>query len=219
MRWILALGSALLLAGCTGAERTADSVPPEATAGQTAAVKASARPEFVEVTLPAGTTLALDLQSGVSSETSQVEDAVRASLRTAIVIDDKEVLPVGTELAGTVISADRSARVKGRARVAFRFNSLRHDGTDYDIRTAAISREARATKGSDAKKIGIGAGIGAAIGGILGGGDGAAKGAAVGGGAGTGVVLSTRGKEIALGPGAHVTTRLMEPVTVRLRRR
>jgi hypothetical protein len=55
------------------------------------------------------------------------------------------------------------------------------------------------------------------IGGILGGGDGAAKGAAVGGAAGTGVVLSTRGKEVTVAPGTSVSTKLLEPVTLSVR--
>jgi hypothetical protein len=66
-------------------------------------------------------------------------------------------------------------------------------------------------------KVGIGAGVGAAVGGLLGGGSGAAKGAAIGGAAGTGAVLATRGEEVRLGPGADVTTRLTEPLTVRVK--
>ena len=52
------------------------------------------------------------------------------------------------------------------------------------------------------------------IGGILGGGDGAAKGAVVGGAAGTGLVLSTRGRDVTLGPGAALAVRLTEPAAV-----
>jgi len=62
-----------------------------------------------------------------------------------------------------------------------------------------------------------GAAGGAIIGGILGGGSGAAKGAAIGGAGGTGVVLATKGKEVRLGPGAAITTRLTAPLTVRMK--
>ena len=85
------------------------------------------------------------------------------------------------------------------------------------INTELFSRQASATKGEDATKIGIGAGAGAAIGAILGGKKGAAEGAAVGGGAGTGVVLATKGDEVRLASGADVTTRLTAPLTVRVR--
>ena len=80
-----------------------------------------------------------------------------------------------------VTDVERSGRVKGRARVAYRFNSVRAGGERYDIETSSIAHLAPATKGADATKIAIGAGAGAAVGAILGGGDGAAKGAAVGG--------------------------------------
>jgi hypothetical protein len=177
---------------------------------------APAAPQFREVTLPAGTTLQLRLQSAVASDTSQVEDAVRAELRQAVSADGVSVLPAGTQLAGIVTAAEQSGRVKGRARVAYRFDSLTHDGDRYDITTAPLSHEAEATKGEDATKIAIGAGAGAAIGALIGGGDGAAKGAAIGGAGGTGVVLATRGEEVRLGPGASVTTRLTAPLTLRI---
>jgi hypothetical protein len=102
--------------------------------------------------------------------------------------------------------------------VAFRFTSIDPPGEAerVAIRTDTVARRAPATKRHDAAKIGGGAAGGAIIGGILGGGDGAAKGAAIGGAAGTGVVLATRGREIRLGPGADVTVRLAQPVTVRV---
>src|SRR6185436_18497760 len=142
---------------------------------------------------------------------------VRASLRQAVSVDGTSVLPSGTEVVGTVTDVERAGRVKGRARVAYRFNSINYDGEKYDIRTNTLSHLAPATKGEDATKIGIGAGAGAAIGALLGGGDGAAKGAAIGGAGGTGVVLATRGKEVRLGPGADVTARLTAPLTVRVK--
>jgi hypothetical protein len=169
--------------------------------------------------VPAGTSLALELKSTVASDTSHVEDAVQATLRRPVSVGGEEVLPAGTAVVGSVTNADGAGRVKGRAEVAFRFTSLQHDGTHYDIQTAAISRRAEATKKKDATKIGIGAGAGAALGAILGGGSGAAKGAVLGGAAGTGVVLATKGKEIRLGPGADVATRLTAPVTIRVRAR
>ena len=122
-------------------------------------------------------------------------------------------------MTGVVTAAERSARVKGRARVAFRFTAIDPpgDAQRMSMRTDTVSRLAEATKKQDAYKIGGGAAGGAIVGGILGGGDGAAKGAAIGGAAGTGVVLATRGKEIRLGPGTPVSVRLAAPLTVRVR--
>jgi hypothetical protein len=148
-----------------------------------------------------------------------VEDQVRGTVRRAVSVDDIVVIPAGATVTGTVIEATRSGRVKGRARVAFRFSSLDlpGDAERVPIRTGAIAREAQGTQKKDAAKIGGGAAAGAVIGGILGGGDGAAKGAAVGGAAGTGVVLSTRGKEVTVAAGTSVSTKLLEPVTLSVR--
>ena len=175
-------------------------------------------PRYREVTLPAGTVLPLELKTAVASDSSHVEDAVRATLRRPVSVNGVEALPAGTEVLGHVTAANRSARVKGRAQVAFRFTSVDPPGADgrLAIRTDPISRRAPATRKQDAAKIGGAAAGGAIIGGILGGGDGAAKGAVIGGTAGTGVVLSTRGREVRLGPGAAVSARLAAPLTLRI---
>ncbi len=176
-------------------------------------------PEYREVTVPAGTTLAVELTSAVASNTSHVEDPVRGTVRRAVRIDGLEAVPAGTTLIGHVTSAHPAGKVKGRASIAFRFNTidLPGDAAREPISTAAYSRTSRATKQKDATKIGAGAGAGAIIGGILGGGSGAAKGAAIGGGAGTAVVLSTTGDEVGLPAGTPVTIHLTAPLVVRVR--
>lgn len=195
-----------------GALRAAPARPPAAPA----APPAPEAPRFREIRLRAGTELPLKLETAVASDTATLEDTVRASLRRDIVVDDVTVLPAGTDLTGVVTAADRAGKVKGRARVAFRFTSLSFDAERYDIRTSAVSRTAKGTKKKDAAKIGIGAGAGAVIGGIIGGGKGAAVGTAVGGGAGTGMVLATRGEEVRLSAGTPVTVTLSEPLVVRV---
>jgi len=222
LKWLTVLAFAVTLVACDGAEKASSTEEaansPEASK-DSALTKAVAKviPVYKDVTIPAGTTLRLDLASSIASDTSKVEDAVRATVREAVVVDGKTVVPAGASLAGVVTDVADSGRVKGRARIAYRFNSLTVDDERYDIATSPTSHVAEATKGEDAKKIGIGAGAGAVIGGIIGGGSGAAKGAAIGGGAGTGVVLATKGKEVRLGPGTNVTTKLTAPLTLRVK--
>ena len=167
-----------------------------------------------DVTLPAGTVLPLILDSYVASDTSRIESPVHAHLRRALIVDGIEVLPAGTPVSGFVTQARRSARVKGRARIAFRFTSMAVDDDRYRVETSSVVRQAPGTKKRDAATIGIPAGAGALIGGLTKGGKGAAVGGAVGGAAGTGVVLATRGKEVRLGRGAPVAVRLLRPVRV-----
>ena len=223
-KWLAVIAVAIACGACGGTDKASSdassdvaATEAEAANAEEGAAKKKAPPVYREVTIPAGTTLRLDLASSIASDTSHVEDPVHATVRQAVVVDGATIVPTGAELAGVVTDVAGSGRVKGRARIAYRFNSLEVGEEQYDIATAPTSHLAPATKGEDAKKIGIGAGAGAAIGAILGGGSGAAKGAAIGGGAGTGVVLATKGKEVRLGPGANVTTRLTAPVTIRVK--
>lgn len=176
------------------------------------------KPAFREVTIPAGTTLPLTLQTTVASDTSTVEDLVRATLRRPITIEGTQALPQGTTFIGHVTDAARSAKVKGRARIAFRFTraDLPGEGGQVNVRTGTVSRLAEATKKRDAATIGGGAVGGAIVGGIIGGGDGARKGAVIGGAGGTGVVLATRGKEVRLPSGTAISVKLTAPLTVRV---
>jgi hypothetical protein len=172
-----------------------------------------------EITIPAGTQLAVTLDTPVGSDTSRVEQPVAAHLTRPIHIQGQTVLAAGTRLGGVVTDATRSAKVKGRAHVAMRFTSLTPHGGDerYTISTAPVARTAQGTKQKDALEIGAPAAGGAIIGALVGGKKGALVGTAVGGGAGTAVVLSTRGKEVHLGKGAALTVRLAAPVTIRVR--
>lgn len=172
-----------------------------------------------EVTIPAGTELPIVLDTSVGSKTSRVEEPVRAHLSRAISVNGQPVLADGSIVSGVVTDATPAAKVKGRAHLAVRFDSITPRGGDerYRIETAAIGRTAPATKKNDAIKIGAPAAGGAIIGAIVGGGKGAAIGAAAGGGAGTAVVLSTTGKETSLPVGSPLRLRLTAPLTVRVK--
>jgi len=169
-----------------------------------------------QVLVPAGTAFEARLDTTIASQTSRVEDPVRATLTAPLVIDGATVAPAGSELLGTVTSARESGRVKGRAELGIRFEQLRAGTVTYDIQTSPLRWVAAATKGEDAAKVGIGAAVGAVVGGVTGGGKGAAVGSAVGAGGGSAVVLATKGDEIEVGAGSplrvELTTRLTATV-------
>jgi len=170
-----------------------------------------------EVTIPAGTKLPVTLDTTVGSDVSRVEERVTAHLTRPLVLDGVTVLPAGSRVGGVVTDATRSGKVKGRAHVAVRFDSVTAHDDRYRIETASIGRTAAATKQKDAVKIGAPAAGGAIIGAIAGGKKGAAIGTIVGGGAGTAVVMSTRGAEVHMPKGSALTLRLAEPLTVKIR--
>ena len=185
---------------------TTSSSPLSAAGGRAAGMPvANTSQEYREMTIPAGTTLRIDLRTSVGSDTSRVEQRVTAALRAPVSVRGAQVLPTGTQFVGHVTSVERAGRVKGRGSVAFRFTSLDAPGPGgaTAIRTSPVVRAAAATKKSDAEKIGGSAAGGAVLGAILGGGDGAAKGAAIGGAAGTGLVLGTRGKDVRVPAGTE----------------
>jgi hypothetical protein len=191
---------------------------PVATAGVEEAARAAV-PTWREVTIPAGTTLAIVLDTTVASATSRVEQPVSAHLARPLSLRGETVLAQGTRVSGVVTDATRSAKVKGRAHVAVRFDTLTPPGDDqrYTIHTASVGRTAPGTKKKDALEIGAPAAGGAIIGALIGGKKGAAIGTAAGGGAGAAVVLSTRGKEVSLPKGSALTLRLSQPVTIRVK--
>ena len=173
-------------------------------------------PEYRELMIPSGTTLSATLATSLASDTSKVEDTVRATLKSPVSVEGFELLPAGAKIVGNVTKVEPAAKVKGRALLAFRFNSVDLTAGPEHLSTETITHEAASTKGKDATKIGVGAGAGAIIGGIVGGGSGAAAGAAIGGGAGTATVLATKGDEVRLPAGTPVTVTLTAPLTIRV---
>jgi hypothetical protein len=184
-----------------------------------ASAETAAAPRVREVTIPAGTVLPIVLDTSVGSDTSRAEQSVSAHLSRPITFHGETVLAAGSRVGGVVTDAQPSGRVKGRAHVAVRFDSLSPRGEDerYDIRAASIGRTAASTRKKDALEIGAPAAGGAIIGALVGGKTGALVGTAVGGGAGTGVVLATKGKEVRLAKGTPLSLKLASPVTVKLR--
>jgi hypothetical protein len=213
-----AASNAVGTAGADAASPAAKSAAATATSPAPAPAEGRASEER-EITIPAGTTLPVILDTPVASDTSRVEQRVSAHLARAIVVRGATALPAGSHVSGVVTDARRSGKVKGLAHIGLRFDSVSPRGEDerYAMRTSAVGRTAPSTKKKDALEIGAPAAGGALIGAIVGGKKGAAVGGAVGGGAGTAVVLSTRGKEVRLAKGSALTLKLAAPLTVKVR--
>lgn len=222
--------SLLTLAACGGAAREQGSNPSPASSPASAAAPAEARtvqgqtavgtqpprPAFREVTIPAGTELALSLRTRVGSAVSEPGDPIEAVLAHPVMVDGREIVPANASVGGRVVSARPSGRVKGRAALGLTFDRLSIGDRRYDIETTAVRREAEATHKKDALSIGIPAAAGTIIGAIAGGRKGALIGGAAAGGAGTAYVLATPGQDIVLPAGTRLTARLTAPVTLRI---
>ena len=151
----------------------------------------------------AGTALPIVLKQGLTTKTAQPEDRVVAELAEDVVVDGDVLLPAGSEVSGHVVTALRSGRVKGKARLVVSFDQVRADGKTFRIDATGFDVTAGSSTGKDAKIAGGAAAAGVLIGAIADGGEGAVKGGLIGGAAGGAAVLATRGKEVELPAGSR----------------
>ena len=200
----------LALTGCGSSTEPAADASTAAKNGSRIATAPSSK----VTTLPAGTPIKVRTTSTLSTANVEAGATFRATLAEPLIVDGKEIAPKDADVDAVVVNADKGGRVKGVASISVRLTKLLLDDGAVAIKTGAYTREARATKKSDAVKVGIGAGVGAAIGAIAGGGQGAAVGAASGGAAGTGLVLATHGEPAVIAAESLLTFRLTAPVTV-----
>src|SRR4051812_22448939 len=71
----------------------APGAPPAPTPKEDAVAAPAKLPEFRELTISAGTTLPATLATAVASDTSNVEDSVRATLRSSVMAEGHQALP------------------------------------------------------------------------------------------------------------------------------
>ena len=184
---------------------------PEPTPTPTPAPTPTPRPRIVA----SGTALTVVLQQALTTKTAKAEDRVVAELAEDVVVDGDVLLPQGSEVRGHVVSAQRSGRVKGRARLVVAFDEVRVAGRSYQIQATGFDVTAGSSKGRDAKIAGGATAAGAVIGAIADGGSGAVKGGLIGGAAGGAAVLATRGVEVELASGSSYQIKLQKSLRLR----
>jgi hypothetical protein len=186
-----------------------------APAPQPAVTPPPAPPKPRVANLAAGRALTIRTTRELSTKTMKTGDVFSAILEEPIAAGNWVVAPAGARVDGRIVEADKGGRVRGKANLSVELTSLTiADGRKIEIVTSPISSEAAASKGKDAKKIGIGAGAGAAVGAIAGGGQGAAIGALVGGGAGA----ALRGEAAEIPAETVLAFELRSPVTIQERK-
>lgn len=197
--WI-AIGAVVLLGGGVYAYQTNDSW--QATVD---GALARVNPVTPKVELPAGTAIAIRLESTLTTKSSQVGDRFQAVVAEPVLLDGETVVPAGAEVTGRVVSVEQPGKASGRGHLQLGFDQLSFGGRSYDLETKSqVYRSASGTK-KDVAIIGGGVVGGAVVGGILDGGSGAAKGAVIGGAAGTGASLMTRGPQLEMKAGSVLT--------------
>ena len=169
--------------------------------------------------IPPGTHILLRMLNSISTRTASEGMQVYLQTVTPVAVDSAIVIPPGTYVQGSVSHAKRSGRVKGRAELGIRLETMTFaDGKMVKIspRLSEVDSgesgqrvdepesqvKAAGTRGRDAGQVAILAGTGAAIGALS---DRSLQGAGIGGGVGTAVglarVLLSRGNEVELRQG------------------
>jgi type IV secretion system protein VirB10 len=182
-----------------------------------------------EIVIPAHTAIPVALKNTINSRTAFVGQAIYCETIYPITVGNRIVIPVGSYVKGAVTQVKRPGRVKGKAEMGLRFESLTlpngttrwlratlssyAGNTDQGFRREEGRIEGEGSKGDDAGKIGTTATQGAIIGAVTGrSGKGAGIGAIGGGVGGLILVLATRGKEIVLLPGTNFELELSTPL-------
>jgi type IV secretion system protein VirB10 len=183
-----------------------------------------------KLVVPAETTIPLVLRNAINSRTAHVGQAIYCETIFPITVGNRIVVPVGSSVKGTVTQVIRPGRVKGRAQIGLRFDSIiLPNGTTRPLR-ATLSGfggtgnegfkpqeskiEGASTKGEDAGKVATSATEGTIIGGLSSrSGKGAGIGALSGGVGGLIWVLASRGKEVVLPSGTSLELQLAVPLS------
>ena len=166
------------------------------------------------IVIPAGTTIHVTLDQTVNSATANNGDPFAASLAVPVTSGSLVVLPVGTKVGGTVVTAQSAGKFKGNALLQLVIDSVRINGTRYPMQTNEIEDVGKSRGKRTAVGAGGGAAFGAILGAVAGGGKGAAIGALAGGGAGTAGAAFTGKKDIVLPAETRLHFRLAQPLSV-----
>lgn len=205
---------------------------PQAPESATLAPASASTPQSSQrhVTVPAGTEVLLQLKSGIDTKNSRVGDGVYCQTTFPVIVDNVVAIPPGTYVKGEIVRLQRAGKIKGRAEMQFKFTSLifpngytvdmpgtlHHDsGTPNADVDDEGQIKADSQKGKDTTTVGKGAGIGAAGGAIITGTrTGVLGGAGIGALAGLATILSTRGQDVRIEPGASLKMLFQVPLTV-----
>ncbi len=206
-----------------GWRKTGDAPPPTELASNVE------KPDKKAFTVQPGTKVPLSMINSISTKHAAEGDRIYLETVFPVLVSGKVVIPPGSYVAGTVTEVKRAGRVKGKAELYIRFDSLTlPNGVTREFRSRIGSLDGRASeeldksegkikgegnKVGDAQTIGTAAGAGAGIGGLA---TRTGMGAGIGAGAGAAAalvgVLLTRGPDAVLAKGTTLEMVLDRPL-------
>ena len=186
--------------------------------GQTTTVASQPQPTQapppVNLTVPAGTGLAIRINQHISVKHSHAGDPFSGEVVEPVMDNGMIVIPGGTPVSGRVDEAHRRGHFKGSSVLELRLTEMTLNGSEYGLDTHDNVR----TKKGKGKRTGAFVagmtGAGMLIGGVATGGVGLAIGGAAGAGAGTLIAGTTGNRDIEIPSESIVHFRLADDLVV-----
>jgi hypothetical protein len=167
------------------------------------------------VTVPAGTAIALSVNTQISTETAQPGDTWTGVTTAPMVIGNSAPIPAGSTVHG-VIAGAKGAEKGDRAFLYLTVASIDVNGKSIAIAASTDSIIAGSTRARNLGAIAGGAAAGALIGKAVGGsGKGALIGGLIGGAAATAGVAGSKGYQVVLKEGTELTFHTTREVVIR----
>jgi hypothetical protein len=168
----------------------------------------------LQLTVPAGTELAIRINQHISVKTSRVGDRFSGEVVEPVVLNGTVVIPHNTPVSGRVDASHRRGHFRGRSILELRLTEMTLNGNQYALDTHDSVRTKKGKGKRTAGFIGGMTGAGMLIGGIATGGVGLAIGGAAGAGAGTLLAGATGNRDISIPAESIVHFRLADQLVV-----
>lgn len=180
--------------------------------------------------IPAGTTLHCRLTQTLSTKMNYQGDLFAASVAEPLVVDGRDIIPVGSIVEGRVAWMARPGRIRGVGEMQLSAEKITFpDGRSYALNAvlmsaygaegAKVEGDEGTVKGPNSRlrtleEVGMGMGGGGFLGTIFGGFHGAVVGGVLGGAAGFVDTVRRHGKDLTLPAGTELNYQLTRPLEV-----
>lgn len=168
----------------------------------------------VNLTVPAGTELAVRINERIDVKHAAPGEHFSGEIVEPVIRDGNLLIPRGTPVRGRIDAAHRRGHFKGRSILELRLVSMTLNGNEYGLDTRDTMRTKKGKGKRTAGLIGGMTGAGMLIGGLASGGVGLAIGGASGAGAGTLLAGATGNRDIVIPAESIVHFRLADQLVV-----